>query len=122
MKEGFGQLSDRFRHGSREEQGLARVGRRCHDEVDVIDKAHVQHFIGFVEDDGRNVAQVDGAALHVVDETARGGNDDLRAFPQAAQLAFHILTAVNRQGLNVGELSQVVQFFGDLHGKFTGRG
>jgi len=113
---------DRFRHGSREEQSLARVGRSGHDKVDVIDKAHVQHFIGFVEDDGRNVAQVDSAALHVVDEAARGGDDDLRALAQAAQLAFHILTAVDRQGLNVGELSQMVQFFGDLHSKFTGRG
>ena len=94
MKEGFGQLLDRFRHGS-EKSRVWRVLGVAHDKVDVIDKAHVQHFIGFVEDDGRNVAQVDGAALHVVDEAARGGDDDLRAFSQAAQLAFHILTAVD---------------------------
>ena len=36
-------------------QSLARVRRSGHDEVDVIDEAHVQHFVGFVEDDRRNV-------------------------------------------------------------------
>ena len=121
VQERFCQLLDRLGHGSREEQGLARIRRSGHDEVDVIDEAHVQHFVGFVEDDGRDVAQIDGAAFHVVDEAARRGDDDLRAFAQAAQLAFHILAAVDRQGLDVGELGQVVQFFGNLHGQFTRR-
>ena len=67
------------------------------------------------------MAQADGAALHVVDEAARRGDDDLRRFAQAAQLPFHILTAVNRQGLDVGELGQVVELFGYLHGQLARR-
>ena len=121
VQERFGQLLDRFGHGSREEQGLARVRRSGHDDVDVIDEAHVQHFVGFVEDDSRNVTQIDGAAFHMVDEAARRSDDDMRAFAQAAQLAFHILATVDRQGLDVGELGQVVQFFSDLHGQFARR-
>lgn len=57
----------------------------------------------------------------MVDEAARRSDDDLRAFAQAAQLAFHILATVDRQGLDVGELGQVVQFFSNLHGQFTRR-
>ena len=121
MEEGFRQLLNGLGHGSREQQGLTGAGRGGHDEVDVFDKAHVQHFVGFVEDDRRNMAQADGAALHVVDEAARRGDDDLRRFAQAAQLPFHILTAVNRQGLDVGELGQVVELFGDLHGQLARR-
>ena len=67
------------------------------------------------------MAEVDGAAFHVVDETARRSDDDLRAFAQAAQLTFHVLAAIDRQGLDVGELGQVVQFFSDLHGQFARR-
>jgi hypothetical protein len=44
------QLLDRRRHGRREEQGLPRLGQLRADFLDVGDEAHVEHPVGFVDD------------------------------------------------------------------------
>ena len=65
--------------------------------------------------------ELDGAALHVVNEASWRCDDDLQAFPEAAQLPFHILAAVNRQCLDRRELGQMIHFFGYLHCQFARR-
>ncbi len=46
-----GEVHDPRRHGGGEEGGLALLGHLLEDPLDVLDEAHVQHFVGFVEDE-----------------------------------------------------------------------
>ena len=67
------------------------------------------------------MAELDRSAFHMINEAAWCGHNDLRAFAQAAQLPFHILATVNRQGLDRRMLGKVVDFFSDLYCQFTRR-
>ena len=49
-QEGIGQAADFRRHGGREEQGLADLGQHPDDALDIGDEAHVEHAVGFVDD------------------------------------------------------------------------
>ena len=46
-----GELGDVARHGGREQQRLALLGDQLRDAAHVLDEAHVEHAIGFVEDE-----------------------------------------------------------------------
>jgi hypothetical protein len=50
FQELLGQLGDAFRVGGREEQGLAFGRAALGDVGDVVVEAHVEHAVGFVED------------------------------------------------------------------------
>ena len=52
------QILDLARHGGREEQGLP-LGRQFRDDfADVVDEAHVEHAVGFVEDEDFDAMQL----------------------------------------------------------------
>ena len=49
-----------------------------HDGFYVFDKAHAQHFVGFIQHQTAQVREVQGAALQVVQQAAWGTHNDLR--------------------------------------------
>ena len=112
---------DRTRYGGREHHGLAlrRGGRE--DLLDVVAEAHVEHLVGFIEDDGLDAAQLQRLAVDVVDDAARGADDDVGAGAQSGELALVALSAVDGQGFHSAlEERQLVDFFADLDGQFAG--
>ena len=89
-----GQLLDVRRHGGREEQVLTLLGQVANDTTDRIDEAHVEHLVGFVEDEDLGLREIGITLAEVVEQAARGGDDDvdatrqrlaLRAMPHAAE-------------------------------------
>ncbi len=59
---------------------------------------------------------------HVVHDAARRADDDLRALPQAQELAVVGLAAIDRQRMNAAlEQRQLVDFLRDLHRQFARR-
>ena len=74
-----GQPRDGAVERRREQHGLARLRRQQRDALDVVDEAHVEHPVGLVEHQHFQRGQVDAAALEVVDEAARRGDDDVGA-------------------------------------------
>ena len=58
-----GELRDFGRHGGGEQQRLPLVGQHRHDLAHVVDEAHVEHAVGFVEDQKFGVAQIDMALI-----------------------------------------------------------
>ena len=115
LKERVGQLLNRFRHRRRKKHSLPFLRHGCKDGADVVNEAHVHHFIRFIQHQHLHVGQVDGAPLHVVHEAARRGDDDLRMLPQRPELAVDILTAVDRHRMDGQELRQMIDFLGRLH-------
>ncbi len=90
MKQRLGQMHDLTRHGCREEQRLtlpARfLGQCCGDLLDGTDEAHVQHAVGFVQDEDAHLRQVDQSLLHEVNKAARRGDQNVNAAVQCLDL------------------------------------
>src|SRR5450631_4271793 len=62
------------RHGRGEEQGLACERDQLADALDVGDEAHVEHAVGFVDDQQFDTGEQQAAALGMI-EQASGGRD-----------------------------------------------
>ena len=63
----FSQLADLFRHGGGKKQVLAFGGEFLNDSSDVREKAHVEHVIGFVKDQGFDLRQVDESTAQQIE-------------------------------------------------------
>src|SRR5699024_8850428 len=73
-------------HGRREQRCLLILWSRGQDAVYIFGEAHAQHFVGFIEDQIFEVAQVKRTALQVVDNTARRSNDNGGATAKTGKL------------------------------------
>ena len=78
----------RMRGGSvAENSAVCRsFGVRFEDRLEVLGEAHVEHLVGLVEHDGAHRAEIERAALDVVERAAGRRDDDVDAALQRAQL------------------------------------
>ncbi len=74
------QFPNRAGHGGGIELGLALPGHLQKDGLDVLNKTHVEHFVGLVQNHGGHFSQVNGAAADVVQKAARGPHNNLGRF------------------------------------------
>ncbi len=81
------QLVDVAVERGREQQGLAVGADLVQELADLRHEAHVAHLVGFVQHRDLDVAQVAGALVDQVGQTARGGDQDLDAAAQLVDLA-----------------------------------
>src|SRR5690625_5170771 len=95
IENGAGQFPNGFLHRSGEQHRLTLARDLGDDLADVADEAHVEHAISLVEDEHLDAAQVDRAALHVIEKAARRGDDDVDAAAEALDLWLDGHAAVN---------------------------
>ena len=74
--------ADFRRHRRGEEQGLPRERHQLADAFDVGDEAHVQHAVGFVDDQQFDAGEQQAAAFGVVEQAAGGRDQDVDAAGQ----------------------------------------
>ena len=87
---------------------------------DIVDKAHVEHTVRLVDDDGFDAFKPDRAALHVVREPARRGDNDLRTLFQRLDLPSDRRAAVKADNADPRQKrAQVAQLARDLQGKLA---
>ena len=116
-----GELADRRRHGRREQGHLLEFRGFGQDPVDLFGEAHGEHLVGLVEHQVVHVRQVQRAAFQVVDHAARGADHHLRAAPQPGQLDGVGRAAVDRQHVDLGQMSAVAaERLGDLQAPARG--
>ena len=116
-----GDLFDGGRHRRAEQgrQAIIRGARR--DRLDVLSKAHAQHFVGLVEDQHAHVRQVQRTLLDEVDDAARGADDDLGAALEGANLRAVRRTAIDGDDVKAsGAGREILDRLGALHGELTG--
>ena len=102
-------------------QGLAAGWQAGGDVLDVFDEAHVQHAVGFVQHQHLDVLEHGAAALDVVDQAARGGDQDVQRVAQGADLGRVGHTADHAGHAQMGHEAAVIHGgLGHLHGQFTG--
>ena len=77
-----GNVSHLARHGRREEQGLARLRQHRHDLADVVDEAHVEHLVGFVEHEDFELGERQRALIDEIEQPAGRGDEDVDAVLQ----------------------------------------
>jgi hypothetical protein len=104
---GVGDAADRRRHRCREQRGLARLRRLLQDALDVVDKAHAQHLVGFVQHQRLQLGQVERPLVQVVDHAARGADHHVHAAAQRRQLRTVALAAVDRQHVEAGDVRRI---------------
>src|SRR5690606_10143263 len=77
VQQAGGQFANVLGEGGREQQVLATRRQQTENLADVADKAHVEHAIGFVEDEDFQVLELDRVLLVQVKQTARRGNKNV---------------------------------------------
>ena len=71
------ELYDGVRHRSRKEQGLPVDRQLRHDLTDIVDEAHIEHSIRFVEHEEFDFAEAQSIAPHKVEQPSRGRDEDV---------------------------------------------
>ena len=118
----FSQAQNRARHSCREEQGLTVIRKVTHNFFHIVNKAHIQHFVSFVQYQEFNMVKFNSSAVDMVNQTTRSTNYDLYIVFQRFDLAFDRLTTVYRQCFDASSATNFADFFSNLNCKFAGRG
>ena len=112
---GLGDAADLAGHGRREQRDLARFRHFLQHGLDIVDEAHAQHFVGFVQHQRLEFGQIKRAAIEVINDPARGADNDVNAALQRLQLRVVALAAIDRQHVEARQLVGVaLEGLGDL--------
>src|SRR5204863_260556 len=117
VHEHVGELHDVVAERRREEHRLAAVvGRELAQEVaQALDEAHVEHAVGFVDDQDLHAAEIEDALLVVVDQPPGRADQDVDAGAQLAPLLVVVDAAVHRLDAERRGLAQQARVVRDLH-------
>ena len=126
LEEVAGEHLDVAGEGGGKHEGLA-VGDVGHvltldDAADLGLETHVQHPVGLVQNEVLDVHQGDAATLDEIDETAGGGDEQIAATLDLAQLGADVGTAVDDAGTDPGAVGELAGLVEDLGDEFTGGG
>ena len=80
-----------------EQRHLPLRRRLLEDALDCVDEAHVQHLVGLIEHQQRQLRELQGAPVHVIDDPPGRAHHDVHAAPQGIQLRLIALAAVDGQ-------------------------
>jgi hypothetical protein len=81
VREPLDQHPDWPGHCCREEDRLPFFRQGLQDHLDVLSKAHIQHNVGLIKDDGMELIQSQRFATHMIHHTTGRPNHDLSALP-----------------------------------------
>lgn len=115
-------LVDGFCHRGRKQHGLARLGDRRQNLVQLIRESVLEHSIGFIEN--QNFQSINGEAgrvAHMINETTRSGNDDIGTLLEDVLLLAKAETTDKLTECDIGESSKLNCDIVTLHRKFTSR-
>ena len=83
-------------HGGGEQGDLALRWRLLQNPFHIVDKAHAQHFVGFIQYQGSKLIELQGALSHMIHHPTGRAYYYMGAALQCANLAAIFLTTVYR--------------------------
>ena len=107
-------------HRRGEQEGLAVGAGPVEDLADVLEEAHRQHLVGFVEHRELKLLELQVAAPHVIHDAARGSDHDLAAVAQRVLLGAEADAAVDGGDAEVLELRDRGALLRNLDGQLAG--
>ena len=115
------QLLDVAGKSGRKHQVLALFRQQVDDALQIGQKAHVQHAVGLVHHQDLRLRQVQRLLLHVVEQAARGGDQDFHPGAQGGGLRRHV-HAAEHHGRAQRRMARVgLDVVGHLVGQLAGR-
>ena len=93
----------------------------CNDLADVVNESHVEHAVGFVENEALNSAEVELPLAHQIEKTTRGGNDNVDTSVHGGDLGPLADAAVNDRAAQREVPAVSAKLFAGLDCQFTGR-
>ena len=121
VQEGIGDALDFRRHGRREEQGLARERHQLADALDVGDEAHVEHAVGFVDDQQFDAGEQQAAAFGMIEQPTGGGDQHVDAAGELGVLIAERHAADDERDVELVVLAVLLEMLDDLRGQFARR-
>ena len=120
-EEGVGDPFDLGGHSGREEQCLAGKGGQAKDTFDVGDEPHIKHPVSLIHNHDFDVIQDQLAALKMVKQTARRGDQDVNALVDQ-QILFLEGNTTDEQRLGQFDVFGIsIEILGHLRGQFPCR-
>ena len=108
-------------HGRGKKQCPLLLRTECHDLLDIFEKAHVQHFIGFIKNEVGDGIEPQRFSFEVIKYPSGGADDDIDSLFQALELSVHRLSTVYGQNPQSIGAAQRADFLSNLHGQLSGR-
>ncbi len=121
VQELLGDAPDFRRHGCGEEQRLAGERNELADALDVGDEAHVEHAVGFVDDEKLDAAEQQPAALEMVEQAAGRRDQHVDAARELGILIVERDAADHQRDIELVVDAVFDEAFFDLRGEFAGR-
>ena len=121
VQQTLGEFGDLFGHGGREQSRLAPRADGGRDLLDRVNETHVEHPVGFVEDEPAGLVEADLLVVEQILEAARRRDYNVGAFGDLLDLRVARDAAEDENGLQPHAVRQLLQHFLDLHGEFAGR-
>ena len=120
-QEHVGDALDLGRHGGREEQRLPGERRQLKNALDIGDEPHVQHPVGLIDDHDLDACQQQLAALEMIQQAARRGNQHIDAPVDQLVLLTKADTANQQRLGQLGVFGIGVEILGHLRRQFARR-
>ncbi len=121
MQELVGDALDFRGHGGGEKQRLAGERHQLADALDVGNEAHVQHAVGFVDDEQLNAGEQQAATLEMVEQAAGRCDEHVNAAHQLGVLIAEGDAANEQRHVQLMVLAVFDEAFLDLRGEFARR-
>ena len=114
------QCLDRRRYGRRKEGTLTILATLEDNAADIGEEPHVEHAIGFVEDEKLHSIQTHGPFTEMVEQSSRGCDDDIHAALEVVALLAVADATVNQTDSQVGEFGEFLEILVSVNGQFAG--
>ena len=115
------QLNNRSWHSGGKEYFLHVLRSRLKNCVYIFLKAHVEHFIGFIKDDFFKILKPESLSSHMIHDTARCADNNLRLAFQSHDLTVNRLSAVNSDNSYAFFIfGNIMQFLCNLYSQLSG--
>ena len=121
VQKGFGEPDDFLRHGGREEKRLPGEGNELADSLDVRDEAHVEHAVGFVDDQDFDAGQQQLAAVGKIEQPAGCRDQNVGAAHDLRFLVAEGHAADQQRDVELMVYPVAGEALFDLGGEFAGR-
>ncbi len=100
------ELGDIGRHGGGEQQRLALPRNERHDPAHVAQEAHVEHAVGFVDDERAHHVEADVLLIDEIEQASRRGDEDVDAVAERRNLLV-LIDAAEDDGIAELEIAAV---------------
>ena len=105
-----------------EKNRVCRLAGNFRDDfADIVDEAHVEHAVGFVENEDFDVAETQRVALHEIEQAAGRGDQHFDAVHERAHLTSHRNAADGERHADIHVTAIGLEAVDDLSGQFARR-